>query len=84
MTNKTTNTPPFKVKCIDDDFATLTIGKEYNVVDNDGRFYQVKNDNDTLECCFQERFQIVETPKDKQEFYVGDKVVINKISDGYM
>ena len=34
MTNKTTNTPPFKVKCVDDDDCTrLTLGKEYSVGD---------------------------------------------------
>lgn len=84
MTNKTTNTPPFKVKCVDDDYASLTIGKEYNVVDNDGGFYQVKSDNDSLQYYVQERFEIVETPKGKQEFSVGDKVVINEISDDYV
>ncbi len=80
MTNKTTNTPPFKVKCVDDDYASLTIGKEYNVVDNDGGFYQVKSDNDSLQYYVQERFEIIENPKGKQEFSVGDKVVINKVS----
>ena len=84
MTNKTTNTQPFKVKCVDDDYAHLTIGKEYDVVGNDYGVYQVKNDNDELEYYVKKRFEIVETPKGKQEFSVGDKVVINKISDYYV
>ena len=66
----------FKVKCVDDDYAHLTIGKEYDVVDNDYGVYQVKNDNDELEYYVKERFEIVETPKDKQEFSVGDKVYV--------
>lgn len=84
MTNEMTNNTPFKVKCIDDDYAPLTIGKEYDVVDNDGDFYQVKNDNDNLEYYVQERFEIIETPKGKQEFSVGDEVVVNKISDDFV
>ena len=84
MTNKTTNTQPFKVKCVDDDYAHLTIGKEYDVVGNGYGVYQVKNDNDELEYYVKKRFEIVETPKGKQEFSVGDKVVINKISDDFV
>ena len=76
MTNKTTNTQPFKVKCVDDDYAHLTIGKEYDVVGNGYGVYQVKNDNDELEYYVKKRFEIVETPKDKQEFSVGDKVYV--------
>ena len=32
MTNEMTNNTPFKVKCVDDDYAHLTIGKEYDVI----------------------------------------------------
>ena len=85
MTNKTTNTPPFKVKCIDNDCANLTIGKEYDVVKADCGFYKVKNDSGRTQWYYDSRFEIIETPlKDKQEFSVGDKVVINKISDDYV
>ena len=61
MNNKTTNKPPFKVKCTDAYCANLTVGKEYDVVEAEDGFYKIK-----------------------QEFSVGDKVVINKISDGYV
>lgn len=75
-----TNKPPFKVKCIDGS-SGLTLGKEYDVVGVEVYFYTIENDNGALQSYFQERFEIVETPiKDKQEFSVGDKVVINKIS----
>ena len=84
MDNEMINKPPFKVKCIDNDFANLTIGKEYDAVKADCGFYKVKNDNGKLQWYYDSRFQIVETPpKDKQEFSVGDKVVINKISIDY-
>ena len=84
MTNKTTNTPPFKVKCIYIDNDYLTVGKEYNVVEIDEGFYEVKNDSGEFWWYYNNRFQIVETPKDKQEFSVGDKMVINKISDDFV
>ena len=85
MTNKTTNTPPFKVKCIDIESPYLTVGKEYDVADGIAGFYKVKNDSGRTEWYYDSRFEIVETPpKDKQEFSVGDKVVINKISSGYV
>ena len=84
MTNKTTNTPPFKVKCTYIDNDCLTVGKEYNVVEVDEGFYKVKNDSGEFWWYHNGRFEIVETPKDKQEFSVGDKVVINKISDWYV
>ena len=85
MTNKTTNTPLFKVKCVDDDYAHLTIGKEYDVIGNDDGFYQVKNDFGDFEWYCDNRFEIVDPfPKGKQEFSVGDKVVINKIPDYYI
>ena len=65
-----------KVKCIDNDGTYLTIGKEYNAVKIEGGFYIVKNDNEVLERYKNSRFEIVETPKDKQEFSVGDKVYV--------
>ena len=87
MNNEMINKSPFKVKCIyiDNDCANLTVGKEYNVVEIDEGFYKVKNDSGEFWWYYNSRFQIVETPlKDKQEFSVGDKVVINKMSSGYV
>ena len=84
MTNKTTNTPPFKVKCVDIESLYLTVGKEYDVVEVDEGFYKVKNDNGKLQWYCDRRFEVVTTPKDKQEFSVGDKVVVNKISDDFV
>ena len=84
MNNEMINKPPFKVKCIDNDRADLTVSKEYNVVEIDEGFYKVKNDSGEFWWYGYSRFQIVETPKDKQEFSVGDKVVINKISDDFV
>ena len=82
MINKTSNTPLFKVKCVDDDSSKLTLGEEYDVVGVEDGFYAIEKDNGVLQSYLPERFEIVETPiKDKQEFSVGDKVVINKISD---
>ena len=78
------NKPPFKVKCIYIDNDCLTVGKEYNVVEIDEGFYKVKNDSGEFWWYCNSRFKIIETPpKDKQEFSVGDKVVINKISIDY-
>ena len=75
----------FKVKCIYTVTAYLTVGKEYDVVEVDGGFYKTKNDNGEFKWYYNNRFEIVETPpKDKQEFSVGDKVVVNKISDDYV
>lgn len=77
MTNKTTNTPQFKVKCIYIDNDCLTVGKEYDVVEVDEGFYSVKNDSGEFWWYYNNRFQIVDresNPKDKQEFSVGDKV----------
>ena len=75
----------FKVKCIDNDCANLTIGKEYDAVKADCGFYKVKNDSGWTQWYCNSRFQIVETPpKDKQEFSVGDMVTINKISDDFV
>ena len=84
LTNKTTNTPPFKVKCTDIESKYLTVGKEYDVVEVDDGFYKVRNDCGKTQWYYNSRFEIVETPKDKQEFSVGDKVVINEISDDYV
>ena len=85
MTNKTTNTPPFKVKCVDIESKYLTVGKEYVVIEVDDGFYKVRNDCGKTWWYYDSRFEIVETPpKDKQEFSVGDKVVINEISDDYV
>ena len=85
MTNKTTNTLPFKVKCTYIDNDCLTVGKEYNVVEVDEGFYKVKNDSGEFWWYHNDRFEIVETPpKDKQEFSVGDKVVVNFISDDFV
>ena len=85
MTNKTTNKLPLKVKCIDNDLACLTIGKKYDVIWIGGGFHKIKNDNGEFKWYYNNRFEIVKTPqKDKQEFSVGDKVVINEISDDYV
>ena len=85
MNNEMINKLPFKVKCIDIDNDCLTVGKEYNVVEVDEGFYKVKNDSGEFWWYCDSRFEIVETPpKDKQEFSVGDEVVINKISDWYV
>lgn len=85
MNNEMINKPPFKVKCTYIDNDCLTVGKEYNVVEVDEGFYKVKNDSGEFWWYHNGRFEIVETPpKDKQEFSVGDKVVINKISDWYV
>ena len=79
------NKPPFKVKCIDIKSQHLTVGKEYDVVEIDDGFYKVRNDSGRTWWHYDSRFEIVETPpKDKQEFSVGDKVVVNKISDDYV
>ena len=85
MNNEMTNKPPFKVKCTYIDNDCLTVDKEYNVVEVDEGFYKVKNDSGEFWWYHNGRFEIVETPpKDKQEFSVGDKVVINKISDDFV
>ena len=84
MNNEMINKPPFKVKCTDT-APCLTAGKEYNVVEVDEGFYKVKNDSGRTQWYYDSRFEIVETPpKDKQEFSVGDEVVVNKISDWYV
>ena len=78
------NELPFKVKCTYIDNDCLTVGKEYNVVEVDEGFYKVKNDSGEF-WWYYDRFEIIETPsQDKQEFSVGDKVTINKISDDFV
>ena len=77
----------FKVKCIYTVTAYLTVGKEYDVVEVDGGFYKVKNDNGEFKWYYNNRFEILDresNPKDKQEFSVGDNVVVNKISGGFV
>ena len=77
--------PPFKVKCVDTKSPYLTVGKEYDVIEVGDGFYKVKNDIGITRRYYNNRFEIIETPlKDKQEFSVGDKVVVNKISDDYV
>ena len=82
-----TNELLFKVKCIYIDNDCLTVGKEYDVVEVDDGFYKVKNDSGEFWWYYNNRFETVDresNPKDKQEFSIGDKVVVNKISDGYV
>ena len=76
--------PPFRVKCVDTKSRWLTAGEEYVVIEVDDCFYVVRNDFGIKSWYCDRLFEIVETPKDKQEFSVGDKVVINKISDWYV
>ena len=75
---------PFRVKCVNTEIRYLTVGEEYVVIEVDDCFYRVRNDFGIKSWYCDNRFEIVETPKDKQEFSVGDKVVINKISDDYV
>ena len=85
MNNEMINKSPFKVKCVDIESSSLTVGKEYDVVEADEGFYKVRNDSGRTWWYYDSRFEIVETPlKDKQELSVGDKVVINKISDNFV
>ena len=82
MTNEMNNKQRFKVKCIDGNICSLTLGKEYVVVGSGNGYYTIKNDFGLLQSYLQERLEIVDqSSKDKQEFSVGDKVVISKISD---
>ena len=87
MNNEMTNTLPFKVKCTYIDNDCLTVGKEYNVVEVDDGFYRVRNDCGITWWYYNNRFEILDresNPKDKQEFSVGDNVVVNKISGGFV
>ena len=84
MNNEMINKPPFKVKCVYIDSRYLTVGKEYNVVEIDEGFYKVKNDSGRTQWYYDSRFEIVKTPKVEHKFSVGDKVVINKISDDFV
>ena len=77
----------FKVKCIYIDNDCLTVGKEYNAVEDDEGFYKVKNDSGEFWWYYSNRFEILDresNPKGKQEFSVGDEVIVNKISDDYV
>ena len=76
--------PPFRVKCVNTASRWLTAGEEYVVIEVDDGLYRVRNDCGITRWYGGCRFEIVETPKDKQEFSVGDKVVINKISDDFV
>lgn len=81
------NELPFKVKCIYIDNDCLTVDKEYDVAEVDNGFYKVKNDSGEFWWYCNNRFETVDresNPKDKQEFSVGDNVVVNKISDDYV
>ncbi|MGD4514694.1 hypothetical protein QT738_22520, partial [Xanthomonas citri pv. citri] len=85
-----TNKSPFKVKCvIEPSSGTLTEGRVYEVVSVeqgvDKNYYKVVNNNGKFHWYYDSRFEMVETPlKNKQEFSVGDKVVINEISDDFV
>ena len=85
MTNKKTNIPLFKVKCVDTDGSNLTLGEEYDVVGVEDGFYAIEKDNGVLKSYLQGRFEIVETLiKDKQEYLkVGDKIIVVAESFGY-
>ena len=75
----------FKVKCVDNDYAHLTVGKEYDVVEVDDGFYKVRDDKGKSQWYDDSRFEVVETPsQDENKLSVGDKVVINKISDDFV
>lgn len=78
------NEIPFKVKCIDNESRYLTVGKEYDVIEVHDGFYRVRNDSGRTWWYYDSRFEIVKTPKVEQTFSVGDKVVINKISDDFV
>ena len=85
MNNEMTNKTLFKVKCIDDKISTLTLGEEYDVLRYEDGCYEIKNDNNNICWYATRRFELLTYPiKDKQEFSVGDKVVINKISDDFV
>ena len=75
MNNEMPNMAHFKVKCIDNDSARLTLGKEYEVLGVE--FYTIENDDGVLQSFFRYRFDTVEnTPKEKQQDYItlGSKV----------
>ena len=78
------NELPFKVKCIDSYRVDLTVGKEYIVLRNEDGCYEIKNDIGNICWYSTKRFEIVKTPKEEHKFSVGDKVVINRISDDYV
>ena len=64
--------PPFRVKCVDIESKWFTVGEEYVVIEVGDGFYKVRNDCGVTQWYYERRFEIV-----KQEFSVGDKVVIN-------
>ena len=80
MANKTSNIPHFKVKCVDDVDVCLTTGREYDVLAYEDGCYEVKNDFGYTWWYHHTRFEIVETPKDNQEFSVGDNVKVNNVN----
>ena len=85
MNSKINNKSLFKVKCINCHVSCLTLGKEYTVLQEEDDCYEIKNDTGRLYWYSTKRFEIVDqSSKDKQEFSVGDKVVINKISDCFI
>lgn len=87
MDNELPNTPLFKVKFIDIESPYLRVGKEYDVIEVGDGFYKVRNDCGITRWYYDSRFETVDresNPKDKQEFSVGDKVVVNRISDDYV
>lgn len=68
-----------KVLCVDnkDGGDYLTIGKEYTVINEEGRFYRVENDKEYGSLYFKDQFKPVEQPAPRK-FAVGDKVKIVK------
>ena len=60
MNNKTTNKPPFKVKCTYTVTTYLTVGKEYDVVEVEDGFYKIKNDNGEFKWYYNNRFEILD------------------------
>ena len=78
------------LKCVGE-LVFNTQGSLYEVfVTENGSYYILDDDNDkrfeiinrdfALDDFYSDNFEMVETPlKDKQEFSVGDKVVINKV-----
>ena len=79
MTNKTTNTPPFKVKCTDIESLYLTVDKEYDVVEVDEGFYKVRNDCGITQWYYDSRFEVVTTkkmPQDAQIKYILEDLMI--------
>ena len=55
MNNEMINKPPFKVKCIDNDWADLTVSKEYNVVEIDEDILSHSKNEDEVRVLMGER-----------------------------